>query len=176
MRNKHTDAMGKREAKRHRTQVDHFKLRGYLEYVVRDAKTGEVVQRGKKKNTVTAGGRGWALARIMSGSNAQILSSIAIGSVSTAPTSNDSNLAGYDTIANAGTQGLTTATNTACTYTMAVSFASNQTWTNSTRIGEFALYNSSATAGATMFNRLNTTTYINFATRNTFAITVKITN
>jgi hypothetical protein len=175
MKSKHTDAMGKREAKRHRA-VDHFKLRGHLEWVMRDARTGEIVGRGKKKNTVTAGGRGWALARIMSGSNAQILSAIAIGSVSTAPTSNDSNLAGYDTIRNAGTQGLTTATNTACTYTMAVSFASNETWTNSSRIGEFALYNSSGTAGATMFNRLNTTTYINFATSNTLAITVTITN
>src|SRR4030095_736741 len=70
---------------KHRSQVrhDHFKLRGYLEYVLRDAVTGEVVGRGKKKNTVTASGRGWALERLVSASNAQILSAIAIGSSST---------------------------------------------------------------------------------------------
>ncbi len=153
-----------------------FKLRGYLEYVLRDAVTGKVVQRGKKRNTVTASGRGWALARIMSGSNAQILSAIAIGSVSTAPSSNDSAMGGYMTIRNFGTQGLTTGTNTACTFTGAVSFASNETFTGSSQIGEFAIYNSASTGSGLMFNHLNTTTYINFATSNTLAITITITN
>jgi hypothetical protein len=155
---------------------DVIRLRGYLEYELRNAFTGEVVKRGAKKNVVTAGGRGWALARIMSGSNAQILSAIAIGSISTAPASNDSAMGGYQTIRNFGTQGLTTATNTACTFTGAVSFASNETWTNSSQIGEFAIYNSSGTSGATMFNHLNTASYINFATSNTLAITITITN
>ena len=158
-------------------KMESFKLRGYLEYVLRDARTGEVVERGKKKNTVTAWGRGYALARLTPSSNASVLSAIAIGSVSTAPTSNDSALAGYMTIKVFGTTGLTSATNTACTFTGAISFASNETWTGSTQIGEFAMYNSSASGGgAVMFNRLNTATYINFATSNTLAITVTITN
>jgi len=154
---------------------DAFKLRGYLEWVLRDAVTGKVVKRGRKQNTVTAGGRGWALARITPGSNAQVLSAIAIGSVSAAPTSNDSALAGYMTIIAFGTTGLTSATNTACTFTGAASFASNETWSGSSQIGEFGLYNS-AGSGGVLFNRLNTTTYINFATSNTLAITVTITN
>jgi len=162
---------------KHKSQIKHdsFKLRGYLEYVLRDSITGEVVRRGKKHNTVTASGRGWALERLISASNAQILSAIAIGSSSTAPTSNDSNLPGYATIRNFGTQGLTTATNTACTFTGAVSFASNETWTNSSSIYEFGIYNSATSAGR-LFNRLTTGTPINFATSNTLAITITITN
>lgn len=162
---------------KHRSSIrhDHFKLRGYLEYILRDAATGEVIRRGGKKNTVTASGRGWALERLISASNVQILSAIAIGSSSTAPTSNDSNLPGYATIRNFGTQGLTTATNTACTFTGAVSFASNETWTNSSQIYEFGIYNSATSAGR-LFNRLTTGTPINFATSNTLAITITITN
>jgi hypothetical protein len=155
---------------------DVIRLRGSLEYVLRNAVTGEVVGRGNKKNVVTAGGRGWALARLTAGSNAQIMSAIAIGSVSTAPASNDSAMGGFQTIRNFGTTGLTSATNTACTFTGAVSFASNETWTNSSQIGEFAIYNSSGSAGATMFNHLATASYINFATSNTLAVTITITN
>lgn len=161
-----------------RPNSDPLKLRGYLEYVLRDARTGEIVSRGKKKNTVSCTGRGWALAKLTGGSsNAGVLTTLAIGSSSTAPSSNDTQLGGYATIRALGTTALTTATNTACTFTGAASFASNETWTNSSQIGEFALYNSSATGGGgTMFNRVNTATYINFATSNTLAVTITITN
>jgi hypothetical protein len=150
-----------------------------LEYVLRDAATGEIVRKGKKKhNTVTAWGRGYALHRLAgAGSNASALSALAIGSSSGAPSSNDTNLAGYTTIKVFGTTAITSATNTACTWTAAVSFASNETFSNSSQIGEFALYNSGATGGgAVMFNRLNTNPYINFGSTNTLAITVTITN
>jgi hypothetical protein len=161
------------------TMNDSLKLRGYLEYVLRDARTGKVVKRGKHHNTVSCWGRGWALERLTPSSNAQVLSSIAIGSNSgTAPASNQSALVSYMTIKNFGTTALTTATNSACTFTGAVSFASNETWTNSSQIGEFAIYNSASTnnAAAAMFNRLTTSAYINFATSNTLAITITITN
>ncbi len=159
-----------------RIATDSLKLRGYLEFVLRDARTGDIVRRGKGKNTVSCGGRGWALAKLTPGSNANLLSYIAIGSNSgTAPASNQSALVSYMTIKSIGTTGLTTATNTACTFTGALSFASNETWTNSNQIGEFCMYNSSD-SGGTMFNRLTTSTYINFATSNTLAITITITN
>ena len=73
-----------------RTRTDSLKMRGYLEFVLRDARTGKIVKKGKKHNTITGGGRGWALARLGAGSNALILTAIAVGSVSTAPGSNDS--------------------------------------------------------------------------------------
>jgi len=158
------------------TLNDSLKLRGYLEYVLRDARTGKVVKRGKNHNTVTCWGRGWALERLTPSSNSQVLSAIAIGSNSaTAPASNQSALVAYTTIKVFGTTGLTTATNSACTFTGAVSFASNETWSNSSQIGEFGIYNS-ANSGGALFNRLTTSTYINFATSNTLAITITITN
>lgn len=163
-------------ARKSKVLHDPFKMRGYLEFVLRDARTGEIVNRGKKSNTVTCAGRGWALDKLRNAADTSILTALAIGSVSTTPASNTSALAGYQTIRALGTTATTTATNSACTYTGAVSFASNETWTDSSRIGEFALYNSASTNSGTMFNRLNTATYINFATSNTLAITVTITN
>jgi hypothetical protein len=158
-------------------KTETLKLRGYLEYVIRDAQTGKVVKRGKKHNTITCWGRGWALERLTPSSNAQVMSAIAIGSISsTAPASVQSALGGYMTIKNFGTTGLTTATNSACTFTGAISFDTNETWAGSSQIGEFAIYNSASTGSGAMFNRLVTATYINFATSNTLAITITITN
>jgi hypothetical protein len=158
-------------------KTDSLKMRGYLEYCLRDARTGEVVQRGKGHNTVTCGGRGWALARLTPGSNASILAGLAIGSISSlTPASNQSNLAGYMTIQtfNGGTT-LASATNTTANLQCACSFASNETWSGSSQIGEFGLYNNAASTGV-LFNRVTTSTYINFATSNTLAITITITN
>lgn len=162
---------------KHKSQVKHdsFKLRGYLEYVLRDANTGEIVQRGKKKNTVTFGGRGWALEKLAYTSAAQILSAIALGSTSTAPTASDTNLPGYSQIKLFGTTGLTTSPTAACTFTGAVSFSAAETWAQSPTIWEFGLYNSATSAGR-LFNRLTTGTVINFASSNTLAITITITN
>jgi hypothetical protein len=159
---------------------DAFRMRGFLEYALRDAQTGDIVQRGKAENTVTAWGRGIAMGRMIQGyaaSNASGLSAIAFGSVSTAPASNDTVMGGYETIVPFATTAITSATNSAVTFTAAVSFASNQTWTSSTRIGEFALYNSGGTGGgAVMFNHLATATYIDFDSTNTLACTITITN
>lgn len=158
-------------------QQQMIKFRGYLEYVLKDARTGKVLKRGKTHNTVTAGGRGWAMARLTPASDAQVMSSIAIGSVSaTAPATNQTALAGYMTIRNFGTTGLTSATNTACTFMGAVSFNTNETWAGSSQIGEFAIYNSASTGSGTMFNRVTTNSYINFATSNTLSVSISITN
>jgi len=156
---------------------DQIKFRGYLEFVLKDARTGKVIRRGKTRNTVTCWGRGWAMAKLTPASDAQVLSAIAIGSISsTAPASNQSVLGGYLTIRNFGTTGLTSATNSACTFYGAVSFNTNETFSSSSQIGEFAIYNSASTGSGAMFDRLVTATYINFATSNTLAISISITN
>jgi hypothetical protein len=86
-------------------------------------------------------------------------------------------MGGFLTMVAAATQGCTTSKTASVTATFACSFASNQTFTNSSQIGEFALFNSSAVAaGATMFNHITTNPYINFSTSNTLAITITITN
>jgi hypothetical protein len=163
-------------SKKKAAMTDSLQLRGYLEFVLRDARNNQIVAKGGGHNTVTAGGRGWALARLTPASNAQVMSAIAIGSISSsAPSSNQTALGGYMTIKNFGTTGLTSATNSACTFTGAISFNTNETFAGSSQIGEFCIYNS-ADSGGTMFNRVTTSTYINFSTSNTLAVTMTITN
>lgn len=167
-------ARTKRQAGLH----DSFQLRGYLEYVLRNAKTGEIVKRGKIKNVVTAAGRSYALKQIAS-ATAPLIQAIALGRDSSATASNSSQLVSYDTIRTIGTSNFTTATNTPCTFQAAVSFQSNETWAGGTNpgIGEFALYNSNTTGGsAIMFNRVTTSALITFASTNTLAISISITN
>lgn len=158
---------------------DTFKLRGYLEYVLRDAVTGNVVSKGHKDNVVTAAGRGMALSHMITtfNSTAQILSCIAIGSTSATQSSNDTGLNAWATAKtfNVGTT-LTSATNTACTFSAAASWDSNQTWTNSSQIAEFALIMGTTSSAYTAFNHITTNSYINFATSNTLAVTITITN
>lgn len=158
---------------------DALKLRGYLEYCLRDARSGRIVRRGKGKNVVVFFGRSYALKQLVSGNvqSAQVLQWLALGTSSGATNSSQSQLDGYFSIKGgaSATTAITTNTNAACTFTLAVSWASDQTHASSSAIGEFALYNSSGTAGATMFNRLQTTA-INFASTNTLAVTVTITN
>lgn len=163
-------------SKKKAAMTDSLQLRGYLEFVLRDARTNQILKRGKHHNTVTAGGRGWALERLTPSSNAQVLSAVAIGSISSsAPSSNQTALGGYMTIKNFGTTGLTSGTGSACTFTGAISFNTNETFAGSSQIGEFCIYNS-ADSGGTMFNRVTTSTYINFSTSNTLAVTMTITN
>ena len=152
-------------------------MRGWLEYVLRDARTGEIIHKGKKHNVVTAVGRGYALARIVGSTPSNVLTAIGLGSVSTGAASNDTALGGYDTCVtfNNGTT-LTTSTNAPCTFSASVSFASNSTWTNSTRIGEFALFNNTTNSSNTVFNHVTTGTYIDFRSTNTLAVTLTITN
>lgn len=154
-----------------------LRLRGALEYCLRDARTGRIVRRGKKHNVITAVGRSYALKQIIAAPVTNILGWMALGTAAGATASNSSNLAGYFSIKALGTTASTTGTDSACTFTGAVSWASSDTHTSSNSISEFALYNSSTTTGgATMMNRLTTGTPINFATSNTLAITITITN
>ena len=175
-----------RNAKVQEPLTDPLKMRNYLEFVLRDARPGptrgRIIKRGKGFNTVSFGGRGWALERICTTATGKMLSAIALGSNSaTGPAASQTSLVSYMTIRtfNGGTT-LSTSTSAACTFSGAISFASNETWTNSGSIGEFAIYNS-ASSGATsdgifMFNRITTATYISFASTNTLAITISITN
>jgi hypothetical protein len=155
--------------KSRKPRYDAIRLRGMLEYVLRDAVTGEVVQRGKKHNIVTYAGRLWAHDKIIhTTTDGLILSAIAIGSVSTMPTTADTSLGGFGVIK------VASVTTGPGLWQGAVSFNSNETWLGSTQIGEFGIYNSSATAGATLFNHAVTSPYINFGPQNSFSCTMSI--
>src|SRR5262245_54259297 len=92
---------------KHLNQVkeEPLRLRGHLEYVLRNARTGEIVQRGKSKNVVTAVGRSWALKQIIAapGAATQILGWLAMGTDAAATASNSSQLGAYFSIKAAGT-------------------------------------------------------------------------
>mgnify|MGYP001463878616 FL=1 len=163
--------------RRHQPLTDSLLMRGHIEYILRDARNGRIVRKGKGHNVVTFMGRGWALAQINSVSSvaAPIMLSLAVGTSTAATATSQTNLGSYVTIRNAGTEGFTSSTSAAPTYTMAVSWASNESLGS---IGEFALYNRTATnaASAIMFNRVTTATQINFQSTNTLAVTITITN
>jgi hypothetical protein len=159
-----------------------LRLRGFLEYELRNARTNEVVRRGKTKNVVTAIGRGYALKQIIAGAQtANLIQWMMLGTDASATASNSTALGGYFSIINStrATTATTTATNSACTFTLAASWNSTETHASSTNpgISEFALLNSSATgASMTMFNRVTTSAAIVFTTSNTLAVTITITN
>lgn len=180
MRTAKTKIQLKRLEQNEPLQDNVLRLRGFLEYCLRDARSGRIVRRGKGENVVVFTGRNFALKQLVSGQvqSAQVLQWLALGTSSGATNSSQSNLAGYFSIKGGtdATTGITaTATDAACTFTLAVSWNSTQTHASSSAIAEFALYNSSGTNGATMFNRL-TTAAINFSSTNTLAVTITITN
>ena len=161
-----------------RKKNDHLKMRGWVEYALSDARTGRVIKRGRHHNVVTFGGRGWALARLGAGSNANTLVAMALGSATAAAATSQTALQSYGTIRtfNAGTT-LSTSTSAAASWSGAVSFASNETWGgNPATIGEFALYNAAVSSDGVMFNRIASTATFGFATTNTLAVTITITN
>ena len=162
-----------------RQKADSIKLRGYLEYCLRDARTGKVVSKGKTRNTVTAIGRGWVMARILSaatGSSSKQFAAIAVGQSSgNAPTSNDVALQAYTTIKSIMSESITSATNSAVTYKAVATWDSNE---SIGQIAEFALWNHTTTGAtnvATMFNRVTTSAFT-FSNTNTLAVTITITN
>ncbi len=66
-------------------------LRGCLELHLRDARTGQVVQRVMQKNLPASGGIAWMLLHMISGEGAtsQVLNNVAVGTDTTAPTTAD---------------------------------------------------------------------------------------
>lgn len=155
------------------TFSDCIHLRGALEFELRDARTGEVIRRGKTKNVVTFGGRGWVIDRIVS-SDAQVISALALGTSAGATNSSQTALAGYFSIKTVSL-AKTTATDAVPYFQATVSWDSNATHDSSSSISEFALYNSADTNGR-MFNRVLTGTPINFGSTNTLAVTLTVSN
>ena len=165
----------KRKSNR-RQRYDTIKLRGMLEYVLRDAVTGEVVRRGRKHNVVTYSGRNWAMTRILNTTvTPNMLCALAFGSVSTTPQPTDTQMAGFMFISNfASTTFNPGGANGPSQFSAAMSFVQSQASLFPNPIGEFGIYNGSATNSATLFNRYNTSPPIPFTSTNSFAITVTL--
>lgn len=156
-----------------------LRLRGWLEYQLRDARSGEIVRKGRSKNVVTYIGRSFALKAIASATQ-PLIQWMMLGTDAAATNATQTALGSFFSIINStrATTGMTTSAAAAnITFTLAASWNSNETHANSTAINEFALLNSSTTSGTmTMFNRVTTSSPINFQSTNTLAVTITITN
>lgn len=146
-------------------------LRGAIEFALRNARTGEIVQSGKKDNIVVTAGRVWMLARI--GSNdANTIDRLKLGTGTTAPATGQTDLSNSFSSKSAGTISSAGYTANPPYYTFAASWASNETHASSSAINEVGLF----AANGTMVGRLTTGSTINFGSTNTLAITYTLSN
>jgi len=155
---------------------DEIRLRGSLEYVLRNANTGEVVQSGKTDNAVVFRGRSWVLQRIGTNTDSAYIQAIAFGSSSNVNDSSQTQMSAYANIRTVGTTAITTSSNSTPSFSWAVSFTNTETWSGSQQIREFALYNAAATGSGTMLARAITAADINFSSTNTLAVTYTVSN
>lgn len=148
-------------------------LKGRMEYALRNAETGEIVQRGVQDNTVVTAGRSWGLLNLVSGQgqSSQVIGWIAAGTDTTAPATGDSGLGSELTRIAVGTFTTTNATSNPPSVAFIAQFATNEA--NGT-LAEFGLFNSSASG--TMFNHVTNSVTINKTTSNTLDITMTISN
>jgi len=151
--------------------MDVIKMRGALEYVLRNAETGEIVANGRNDNTVASVGRAWMLKRLGS-NNAQVIDRMYLGTGTTAPASTQTALANSFSSKAAGTISTAGTTADPPYATFAASWASNETHDSSSVINEFALF----TDEPVMVGRVTTSATINFSTSNTLAVTYTLSN
>lgn len=151
---------------------DTIQLRGSLEIVLRNAVSGEVVERQSIKNTIVTAGRKWILQKLLSsdvsGAQTTPLQYMAIGTSTTAPATSDSALGSETTRKAIQTFTTSNLTSNPPSYQLEVSFATNE---GNTTLAEVGLLNSSS--GGTMLARATYGT-INKTTSNTLSISYTI--
>ena len=161
-----------------------LKLRGFIEFELKDAIRQEILRKGKvpvyddvvekgsNRNTVVTTGRRWVLQQIASSeiATAQSISYLAIGTGTAAPATSDSGLGSETTRKAIGTFTTTNLTSNPPSWRAEVSFATNE---GNTTLGEVGLFNSSS--GGTMLARATFST-INKTTSNTLSVSYTISN
>jgi hypothetical protein len=150
---------------------DIITLRGSLEYVLRNALTGEIVQQGKSHNLVVSAGRQWMLNRLGS-TDSNVIDRIKLGTGTTAPATTQTDLANSFSSKTAATVSAAGTTASPPYFSFSASWASNETHSSSSAINELGLF----AANGTMVGRLTTTPTINFGNTNTLAITYNLSN
>lgn len=156
---------------------DRLRLRGCLEFALKNAKTGEVIQSGKQENAILYAGRSWLMQKIASNlaSTLTINANVVIGTGSAATAYTHTGPQGYFTY-KAGTLNLTTQSGGTNVPVMQVraSWESTQlTATQFNSIWEILLNNSTGSSG-TFFNRFVSGTFINATTSNQLLITYSV--
>lgn len=150
---------------------DCIQLRGCLEYALYNTK-GEIVERGRRENTIVTAGRKWVLRQIVSSDivTSESISYLGVGTGTAAPATSDTGLASEVTRKAIGTFATANLTSNPPSWQAQVSFATNEG--NST-LGEMALFNSSA--NGTMLGRATFST-INKTTSNTLSVSYTVSN
>lgn len=149
--------------------VDYIRLRGSLRIALQDP-SGKLLEERIINNVVVTQGRSWVLGQLetVNQVTSQAISYIAIGSVTTAPTTADIALGGEVTRLAIGTWVTSTLTNNPPNWQAQVSFATNL---GNTTLGEAGLFNSSA--GGTMLGHATFASFIK-ATSNTLNISYTV--
>lgn len=168
--------MGKRTQQTKAEFGDIIRLRGCLELALHDAKTGERVNYIKKDNLVVTAGRRWVLEKINATNNqTNAINSIAVGTSTTAPASNDTKL-GSELTATVGrlTCGFDTSNLTSGTpnWMATCQFATDQA---TGTIGEAGLFNTSSATAGTLFSHVTFSTFAK-ATSNTLSVSYTVSN
>jgi len=158
-----------------------IRLRGCFEVGIYDARNNELLEYRKINNVVVTSGRSYVLSRIIGSGLAQtdVMTSIEVGTSTTAPATGDTLLNGTWATATGGTGRLAIATfitgglgSNPPFWQAQVTFATNQA---NTTLGEAGIFNAAAYNVQTMLSHVTFAT-INKTTSNTLAITYTISN
>jgi hypothetical protein len=163
--------------KRKDTDVaDILRLRGCLELALHDAKTGALVHYQKKDNLVVVSGRRWVLEKINATNNqTNAINSIAVGTSTTAPASNDTKL-GSELTATVGRLACSIDTTNVTSGTPNwIATCQFQTDQATGVIGEAGLFNTTSATAGTLFSHVTFSTF-NKATSNTLSVSYSISN
>lgn len=155
---------------------DVIRLRGCLELALHDANTGKVLEYRKHDNLVVTAGRRWVLEKINATNNqTNAINSIAVGTSTTAPASNDTKL-GSELTATVGRLSCaidtTNVTSGTPNWIATCQFATDQA---TGTIGEAGLFNTTSATAGTLFSHVTFTTFAK-ATSNTLSVSYTISN
>jgi hypothetical protein len=164
--------------KKDKSPNDFIMLRGGIEVMLKDAKSGEILEHTKGDNVILYCGRSWLMQKIAStgmASTVTIGANVVIGTGSAATQATHVGPQGYFTY-KTGTLSLTTQSLGGGVPVMAVAASWESTELTATgfnSIWEFLLNNSTGSSG-TFFNRYLSNTFINATTSNQLLVTYSV--
>ena len=149
-----------------------IEMRGCIELALRNAFTGEIIQKQKINNVIVTAGRRWVLQQINSQdiATAQSIGYMGVGTGTTAPATSDSALGSETTRKAIGTFTTSNLTSNPPSWLAVMSLATNE---GNTTLGEVALFNSSS--AGTVLGRATFTT-VNKTTSNTLTLSYTVSN
>ena len=151
---------------------DVIQMRGCIELALRNAFTGEIIQKQTINNVIVTAGRRWVLQQINSQdiATAQSIGYMGVGTGTTAPATSDSALGSETTRKAIGTFTTSNLTSNPPSWLAVMSLATNE---GNTTLGEVALFNSSS--AGTVLGRATFTT-VNKTTSNTLTLSYTVSN